>query len=918
MPAQNSAIETALKDTVLFKDLKGITLDTTELIRQYNRNGAFQNSFRNILNNPNGVYLGRPVAVYLRLIGTIDTRYKNLAFGEITPELIDKTLKRLWERGGYIKIDGFYRDLVADNTNSKMALSQDDEQFLEELKKAEEEKDPKKKQKAYEKVKTLKGSSSKEEKKEETKELASTNDQLPITKNPIPEVPSLVNPQGHPLSLQSPKPPLSPKPSGLVDSRGKPLSTPPIPQSSIIYGSPGRYLKTVTQKVSNKLESTGVTSKAKDVSSLVQRSMGSWIRRHPLLFATLMGGVGGFVVGFIFTSSIPVATTIAMAGAATPQVVSKIDKQGAATEPQPEQSSSDRSGGGHPLPTRFGRPGRINPAQTAAIAKRIAQIRKAITIARSAALLANPWVLGTIAVVLVLLIVIPILFMILQSTSFLVGETDGPGLSDNRVEISKKGPAQVPNGADIVYELQVKYTGSGQADVTVTDTVPQNTTFKEASDNGKNENGTVKWTLTGLSSGQSRKITLTVTPSKNDIWVVNNANVKIDRITGGSKGGSCPSQEIINNNKKDRNTCHYLNPAIDLFDTNISSSAVESYITKYSPTFTRADKGDLNEFKRRVNLIVSTAKAQGLNPVLFLGYWKTESAFSTVGNRDFGCIGNGFEAQLDCAVGKGLGSTVAAQCAVSKDANSTSCKTVKGIRDSHPQIYGKYPITLPIATIDDFAEVYGPIAPNLGDAAQNNNCIHTYNTLLEVANELNGCKALSTGENNPILSADGKYSCPAKEKYVPFTSYKNLKQNEFSYACGHARPIFNAIDFGTYPGGGTEALAIVDGDVRNYSSANSGPSLLLTADNGISYFYGHLKSEELVTGRVKAGQKIGYIAGDHENATARNNGTAHIHFSAATDPFKHRLDNPSDIPAGKLLDQLCGINVCKGQNNAIY
>ncbi len=214
-------------------------------------------------------------------------------------------------------------------------------------------------------------------------------------------------------------------------------------------------------------------------------------------------------------------------------------------------------------------------------------------------------------------------------------------------------------------------------------------------------------------------------------------------------GAGCPTQEQLKQNSQDRNTCRFLNPSINIFDTTISQEAIEFYVNKYSPTFIRAGKGDVVAFRERVTYIVNRAKEAGLNPTIFLGYWKTESAFSTVGSRDMGCVGNGFYEQVDCAVGlRGSSSFRGALCARSGNADSPSCRELKGIR-SNP-IYSNYPISYPIKTFDDFAETYGPISPNLeGPGKVNNNCISTYNKLVETAIELQACKA------TPIASSQG-------------------------------------------------------------------------------------------------------------------------------------------------------------------
>lgn len=173
--------------------------------------------------------------------------------------------------------------------------------------------------------------------------------------------------------------------------------------------------------------------------------------------------------------------------------------------------------------------------------------------------------------------------------------------------------------------------------------------------------------------------------------------------------------------------------------------------------------------------------------------------------------------------------------------------------------------------------------------------------------------AQKPAEDSGTINADGM-ACPIKAKYVPFTSYTAIKQDEFSFACAHHLPIFNAIDVGTSPSGGTEVVATVDGVASDLSSPGGGPSVFLAGKDGKYYFYLHLQRDSMVFGNVTAGQVIGRIAAAND-ASSANNGTAHVHFEYSTDPNKHNKNNPTNDPAGPLLDKLCNINVCNGQPN---
>lgn len=241
-------------------------------------------------------------------------------------------------------------------------------------------------------------------------------------------------------------------------------------------------------------------------------------------------------------------------------------------------------------------------------------------------------------------------------------------------------------------------------------------------------------------------------------------------------GGTCPDQATIDANKKDPNTCRYFNLGVNIFDTNISQTAIDTYINNYGSIFVNGGLGDLNEFRNRVNLIISKSQLVGLNPVIYLGYWKTESLFGTnTSAAIFGCApGQGvksFEAELNCAIGlspngAARGGSVVSQCASPNNPQrNQACTQLKAIRGGRPEIYGSIPINYPISTFDDFAEAYGSRAPNLNqDGSINNNCTSTYNKLVEVAKELNACKV-----STPPVTAVA--SCPVPNGRITYASY---------------------------------------------------------------------------------------------------------------------------------------------------
>ncbi|GEM_PF-3896400 len=179
------------------------------------------------------------------------------------------------------------------------------------------------------------------------------------------------------------------------------------------------------------------------------------------------------------------------------------------------------------------------------------------------------------------------------------------------------------------------------------------------------------------------------------------------------------------------------------------------------------------------------------------------------------------------------------------------------------------------------------------------------------------CQTSIPGKNVPV-SPDGIHACVTSENFIPFPgNYSNINRGQYSYVCGHCSPIYNAIDTGVNSEGGSPVAAVTDGVVEDNTNPVGGTALWLTGDDNLNYYYAHLKKDGLVTGRVKAGQIVGYIASARET-TSGNNGIAHVHFSAGTPGNKQSFNDPANVPAGQLLDNWCGNNVCSGKPNANY
>ncbi len=216
----------------------------------------------------------------------------------------------------------------------------------------------------------------------------------------------------------------------------------------------------------------------------------------------------------------------------------------------------------------------------------------------------------------------------------------------------------------------------------------------------------------------------------------------------------CPTKEQLERNA-DPKSCSYKNPPIKLSSQELNADRLNELISgPKGNKFVAAFRGPLGSSQKareelwsRLQYIITKANVAKMNPAIFIGYWWSESQFSTQGTRDMGCTHDDglsdrarFEEEVRCAMAiEDYGNperNAIANCFRSNDANSLACQTLKQQR-TREGFDKNHPVSYPIKSFDDFFESYGPYDHLTG--GEPTNCTHSYNQVIETAKELGMC-----------------------------------------------------------------------------------------------------------------------------------------------------------------------------------
>lgn len=234
------------------------------------------------------------------------------------------------------------------------------------------------------------------------------------------------------------------------------------------------------------------------------------------------------------------------------------------------------------------------------------------------------------------------------------------------VDLQKSGPTEAENGKQIDYQILVNFKGSCVADVTVTDQVPANTKFLKADSSykilggfdtmnvgsaGKLIGNAVTWELKAMTTGQTATLTLSVEPTKEDAWVVNEASYNA-RFQGGTQGGTTGGRGGSSPPEGAQEQDKQLQAVVGGQGRNVAIIGDENAFM--SQVIANGAKLGLNATKESyIRMIYQAAQKWNINPLIILGTWGTETGFRPdLADKAFSCpvrVSSSFEAQVDCS-----------------------------------------------------------------------------------------------------------------------------------------------------------------------------------------------------------------------------------------------------------------------------
>lgn len=269
--------------------------------------------------------------------------------------------------------------------------------------------------------------------------------------------------------------------------------------------------------------------------------------------------------------------------------------------------------------------------------------------------ISGPWGWVILGVILVIFVLFPIILVLLKTNS-LLGLPDGsivstgpggPGSVSSKLEISKttsSNRVDNPDPADpskgvISYTIKVTYKYTGTAKVEVSDTIPSNTEFVEASENPTMAASLVKWLIDSISTNQSKEFNLKLRATRPDTIVENTAQAKILSVTTPT-----PIPAPTGISATDFDSLMQGHGRLNSF------GGEDNFITKVvgnGNTFRLLDK------ESYLRQIYKASRAKQLNPLIVLVIWGVEQGFG-LRQPYLGCLGSGatasFDTQLNCAV----------------------------------------------------------------------------------------------------------------------------------------------------------------------------------------------------------------------------------------------------------------------------